>query len=133
MKVLPSNFQKVVLISLSIFAISCGKKEEKAETTTLIEEPQAPVEKLTPLEEGKFLVEGADCLACHKINEKLIGPSYEEVAAKYENTPENIELLADRIIKGSSGVWGNIPMAAHSGLSQENAKLMAAYVLSLKK
>ncbi|WP_312322248.1 c-type cytochrome [Soonwooa sp.] len=128
--------KKILLVAVGLLAFSCSKKAEATdskESTTLIEEPKQEEAKLTPLEEGKSLVEGADCLACHKVNEKMIGPAYEEVAAKYENTPENIDALAEKIIQGSSGVWGNVPMAAHPGLSKENAKLMASYVLSLKK
>ncbi|MFN3021255.1 c-type cytochrome [Chryseobacterium sp. TY3] len=128
--------KRIILVAVGLLAFSCSKKAEATdskESTTLIEEPKQEEAKLTPLEEGKSLVEGADCLACHKINEKMIGPAYEEVAAKYENTPENIDALAEKIIQGSSGVWGNVPMAAHPGLSKENAKLMASYVLSLKK
>ncbi|MFW2136472.1 c-type cytochrome [Soonwooa sp.] len=128
--------KRIILVAVGLLAFSCSKKAEATdskESTTLIEEPKQEEAKLTPLEEGKSLVEGADCLACHKVNEKMIGPAYEEVAAKYENTPENIDALAEKIIQGSSGVWGNVPMAAHPGLSKENAKLMASYVLSLKK
>ncbi len=128
--------KKILLIAVGLLAFSCSKKGEATdskESTTLIEEPKQEEAKLTPLEEGKSLVEGADCLACHKINEKMIGPAYQDVAAKYENTPENIDALGEKIIEGSSGVWGNVPMAAHPGLSKENAKLMATYVLSLKK
>ncbi len=128
--------KKILLVAVGLLAFSCSKKAEATdskESTTLIEEPKQEEAKLTPLEEGKSLVEGADCLACHKVNEKMIAPAYEEVAAKYENTPENIDALAEKIIQGSSGVWGNVPMAAHPGLSKENAKLMASYVLSLKK
>ena len=129
--------KKILLVAAGLLVFSCSKKVEATdsskESSTLIEEPKQEEAKLTPLEEGKSLVEGADCLACHKINEKMIGPAYEEVAAKYENTPENIEVLAEKIIEGSSGVWGSVPMAAHPGLSKDNAKLMASYVLSLKK
>ncbi|HCN83750.1 MAG TPA: cytochrome c class I, partial [Sphingobacteriaceae bacterium] len=45
------------------------------------------------------------CLVCHKLNEKLIGPAYSDVAKKYPSTPANINMLADKIIKGGSGVW----------------------------
>lgn len=124
--------KKVVLILSITLLASCDKKVEPVESTSPTE-VQEPEVKLTPLEEGKSLVEGADCLACHKINETMIGPAYQDVAAKYENTPENVDMLADKIINGTSGVWGSVPMAPHSGLSKENAKLMAAYVLSQKK
>lgn len=124
--------KKIVLILTIALLGSCDKKVEPVESS-LSTETQEPEVKLSPLEEGKSLVEGSDCLACHKINETMIGPAYQQVAAKYENTPENVDMLADKIINGTSGVWGDVPMAPHSGLSKENAKLMAAYVLSQKK
>ncbi|PSD43688.1 cytochrome C [Elizabethkingia anophelis] len=79
----------------------------------------------------KKLVEGADCLSCHKVDAKLVGPSYQDVAAKY--TDADIDHLAGKIIEGGKGVWGDIPMTPHAGLSQDNAKLMVRYILSLKK
>lgn len=110
---------------------SCSKNENSGNKDVLVEEAPAPKVVTDPIAEGKSLIEGSDCLGCHKLDETLIGPSYKEVAAKYENTPENVEMLADQIINGSSGVWGNVPMPAH-GFSRENAKFMAQYILSLK-
>lgn len=124
--------KKLILVVTALVLASCSKKVEPVESSST-ETSAEPTVKLSPLEEGKSLVEGADCLACHTINEKMIGPAYQDVAAKYQNTPENIDMLADKIIQGSSGVWGDVPMAPHNGLSKESAKLMATYVLSLKK
>lgn len=113
---------------------SCSKSENSGNKDVLVSEPEpAPKVVTDPVAEGKSLVEGADCLGCHKLDEKMIGPSYKEVAKKYENTPENVEMLAEKIIKGSSGIWGDVPMPAHNGLSIENAKFMAQYILSLKE
>ena len=85
---------------------------------------------LTPEEEGKQLVEGADCLSCHKVDGKLVGPSYQEVAAKY--TEADIDKLATKIIDGGKGVWGEIPMTPHAGLSPDNAKLMVNIFFQLR-
>lgn len=124
--------RKVMLMMIFAISLSCSKNENSGNKDVLVEE-EVPAPKVVsdPIAEGKSLIEGSDCLGCHKVNETLIGPSYKEVAAKYENTPENVELLADQIINGSSGVWGNVPMPAH-GFSKENAKFMAQYILSLK-
>jgi cytochrome c len=81
--------------------------------------------------EGKSLVEGTDCLSCHKIDSKLVGPAYQEVAAKYKEA--DVDMLAQKIIDGGRGNWGEIPMTPHAGLSKDNAKLMVKYILSLKK
>ncbi len=81
---------------------------------------------------GEMLISKSDCLGCHKVNEKLVGPSYLEVAAKYEATEANKELLANKIVNGGSGVWGEIPMAPHPTISKDDAKEMVTYILSLK-
>lgn len=115
----------------SFIVISCGKKEEPVKTELKAEptEQTATVTK-TPEEEGKELIAGSDCLTCHKEDAKLIGPAYQDVAAKY--TEADIDMLADKIVNGGSGVWGDVPMAAHAGMDKENAKKMVKYILSLK-
>ena len=82
---------------------------------------------------GLALIAGSDCLTCHKVAEKNIGPAYQDVAAKYENTDDNIEMLAGKIIKGGSGNWGAIPMTPHANLSEEDAEAMVKYIFLLKK
>ena len=82
---------------------------------------------------GLALVAGSDCLTCHKTSEKNIGPAYKDVAAKYENTEENVKMLAAKVIKGGSGVWGAVPMTPHPQISEEDAEAMVKYVLLLKK
>ncbi len=124
--------KKAVLMLVLAISISCSKSENSGNKEVLREGNTTAAKVVTdPVAEGKTLIEGSDCLGCHKLDEKMIGPSYKEVAAKYENTPENVEMLADKIIKGSSGVWGDVPMPAH-GFSKENAKFMAQYILSAK-
>ncbi len=124
--------KKVILTVLLMVIFSCSKSENSGNKEVIASEPESAPKVVTdPIAEGKSLVEGSDCLGCHKLDEKMIGPSYKEVAAKYENTPENVEMLAEKILKGSSGVWGDVPMPAH-GFSKENAKFMAQYILSLK-
>lgn len=83
------------------------------------------------IEEGRILVGASDCKTCHSINNRIIGPAHMDVAKKYETTDENVEMLANRIIKGGSGVWGETPMNPHVDLSIDDAKKMARYVLSL--
>ncbi|AKD02074.1 c-type cytochrome [Pontibacter korlensis] len=84
-------------------------------------------------EKGAKLIAMSDCLSCHQEDKKLVGPSYVEVAEKYEFNDKNVDYLAEKIIKGGAGVWGQIPMTSHPDLSQDDAKEMAKYVLSLKK
>lgn len=92
----------------------------------------APVDNKADIQKGMTLLAKSDCLTCHKIGEKVIGPSYKDVAKKYTASASNIKMLAGKIIKGGSGVWGPIPMTAHATLSQADAELMVKYILSLK-
>ena len=92
----------------------------------------APIDNKADIQKGMTLLAKSDCLTCHKIGEKVIGPSYKDVAKKYTASASNIKMLAGKIIKGGSGVWGPIPMTAHATLSQADAELMVKYILSLK-
>ena len=83
--------------------------------------------------EGEKLIAKSDCIGCHKLDKKLIGPSYLEIAKKYPLTDKNVAYLTGKIIKGGSGVWGAIPMSAHASLKKDDAISMATYILSLKK
>jgi cytochrome c len=82
---------------------------------------------------GEKLIAKSDCVGCHKLDKKMIGPSYVEIAKKYPNNDKNVDYLAGKIIKGGAGVWGTMPMSAHSSLKKEDAKSMAKYILGLKK
>src|SRR6478609_2869978 len=124
------------LIIASIVAIvvfSCGSKKEKAAT----EDYGTPKEEVaTPqasdaIAQGEALMKASDCKTCHHPVNKIIGPAHTDVAKKYEFNEANVKMLADKIIKGGTGVWGQIPMTAHPDISQDDAEKMARYVLSL--
>lgn len=83
-------------------------------------------------EKGSNLITKSDCLTCHKIKEKNIGPAYVAIAGKYPPAPENIVYLTSKIIKGGKGVWGEVPMTPHPTISQKDATEMVNYILSLK-
>lgn len=83
-------------------------------------------------DKGLELIASNDCTTCHAIDKKITGPAYRDVANKYENNQATIDSLAGKVIKGGSGVWGNIPMTPHPALSEADAKEMVKYVLSLK-
>lgn len=83
-------------------------------------------------EKGAELIKQSDCLTCHNEDNKIVGPAYRDVAKKYESNDKNVSYLAEKIIKGGSGVWGDVPMTPHPALSEDDAKEMARYVLSLK-
>ncbi|HVO06411.1 MAG TPA: c-type cytochrome [Burkholderiaceae bacterium] len=78
------------------------------------------------------LAEKKNCLACHQVDKKLVGPAYKDVAAKYAGQKDAVAKLADKIQKGGTGVWGQIPMPANPQVNAEEAKSLATWVLSLK-
>lgn len=114
-------------ITLSLAACG-GAGTDQKETGTTATTPAQPAKT-----GGELLIAKADCVGCHHKENKLIGPSYIEVADKYEATEENINLLTEKIIKGGKGVWGPIAMTPHPNLPESDAKEMAKYILSLKK
>jgi len=87
----------------------------------------------TPSAPGAQLIAKSDCLGCHKEQEKLIGPAYADVAKKYTSSPAVIDTLANKVIKGGKGNWGDVPMSGHPSLSMDDARTMVKYILSLKK
>lgn len=78
------------------------------------------------------LAKAKNCMACHAVDTKLVGPSYKDVAAKYAGQKDAAAKLADKIIKGGSGVWGAIPMPANAQVNEAEAKKLAAWVLTVK-
>lgn len=80
---------------------------------------------------GKKLIEGSDCMACHKKDSKSIGPAYREVALKYKGDNKALETLTKKIISGGSGVWGETAMAAHPQISTADASEMVKYILNI--
>jgi cytochrome c len=76
------------------------------------------------------LAKAKNCLACHSVAQKMIGPAYKDVAAKYAGQGKEAE-LADKIIKGGKGAWGEIPMPPNN-VTADEAKKLAEWVLSLK-
>jgi cytochrome c len=112
--------------------VACSSKPEnknKEEYVANEEKQEAPASDAIAV--GEALVKANDCKTCHHPTNKIIGPAHLDVAKKYEFTKANVEMLADKIIKGGSGVWGEVPMNPHPDLSKGDAEKMAAYVLSL--
>ncbi|MBK8188711.1 MAG: ThuA domain-containing protein [Cellvibrio sp.] len=77
------------------------------------------------------LIDANNCLGCHNMDERRIGPSYKEVAAKYKQDPNALEYLVNKMANGGSGAWGQLNMPAFPGLSEDNRRLLASYILSL--
>ena len=78
------------------------------------------------------LAQKKNCMACHSIDKKVVGPAYKDVAAKYAGQKDAADKLAQKIMKGGSGVWGPVPMPANTQVNEAEAKQLATWVLSLK-
>ena len=86
----------------------------------------------TPALADLKLATDKNCMACHAVDKKLVGPSYKDVAAKYAGQKDAVDKLAGKIIKGGSGVWGAIPMPANAQVNPAEAKILATWVLAQK-
>lgn len=78
------------------------------------------------------LAQKKNCMACHALDKKLVGPAYKDVAAKYADQKDAVAMLATKIQKGGAGVWGQIPMPANPQVSADEAKQLATWVLTVK-
>lgn len=73
-----------------------------------------------------------NCVACHQVDTKLVGPAFKDVAAKFGDRKDAVEFLAGKIKSGSTGEWGQIPMPPNVNVSEADAKALAEWILTLK-
>ncbi len=78
----------------------------------------------------KDLATKSACFACHAVDKKLVGPSYQDVAKKYAGDKTAEAKLAEKIKKGGSGVWGAIPMPPNAAVKDEDIKALAKWILA---
>lgn len=128
---------KKIILSAFVLAMlaACGGAGDKKESGD--KEPATSGSDLSSnpdYQKGLALVGKSDCFTCHKIDEAFVGPTYKDVANKYKDADAGtITKLAENIIKGSRGVWGESSMTPHASLSQADAEAMVKYILLLKK
>jgi len=124
-------------IALTIFVCHASaqvKKKSVAQKKVVAAAPKPPPPPFATaqeIEDGKNLIAKSDCLACHKVDDKLVGPAYAAVAGKYPQNENTVSLLSDKVIKGGSGVWGTVPMAPHPAIALADANKMIKYILTL--
>lgn len=82
-------------------------------------------------DEGADLAKAKNCMSCHAIDKKLVGPSYKDVAAKYKGDKGAVDKLAAKVKAGGKGAWGEIPMPPNN-VTEDEAKKLVAWVLSQK-
>jgi len=120
--------KKTVFIIMVVTVLaSCGGSGSKEEKPKVVDITEDPV-----YQKGVEIVANSDCKTCHMIEEKNVGPAWRDVANKYADSANAVAYLSHKIINGGSGVWGQVPMAAHPTMSQEDAEALAKYVLLLK-
>ena len=85
-----------------------------------------------PAMADEALAKSKNCMACHAIDKRLVGPAYKDVAKKYAGQKDAEATLVTHVIKGSKGVWGPVPMPANANVNEAEAKQLVAWVLSLK-
>jgi cytochrome c len=78
------------------------------------------------------LAQKKNCMACHAIDKKLVGPSYKDVAAKYAGQKDAVDKLAQKVLKGGTGAWGAVPMPANPQVTEAEAKQLVSWILTQK-
>ncbi|HKZ68089.1 MAG TPA: c-type cytochrome [Chitinophagaceae bacterium] len=131
--------KRIFITAFAIAALIACNSNDKSTTTDTTETKEAEKSTETSITDnpdyqaGLALIAQSDCLTCHKVDEPLTGPTYRDVANKYaDQAPGIIPVLAEKIIKGGSGVWGQVPMLPHPTISQADAETMVKYILLLK-
>lgn len=79
------------------------------------------------------LAKKSNCIACHTIDKKLVGPAWHDVAVKYKGDKGAVATLSSKIIAGGKGVWGPVPMPANPKLAEADAKELATFIMGLAK
>lgn len=86
----------------------------------------------SPAIADEALAKSKNCLACHAMDKKLVGPSFKEISTKYEGRKDGIDFLVTKVKKGGQGTWGPIPMPANAQVTDEEARLLVKWILSPK-
>lgn len=102
----------------SIYKKSSTAKHSKAANSRLVQ--------------GKLLIANSNCLSCHRTDIKLIGPAFKDIAVRYSAVKGNTKLLAQKVIAGGSGNWGELTMSPHPEIALDKASKMVDYILSIK-
>ena len=87
---------------------------------------------VSPALADQKLAAAKNCMACHAVDKKLVGPSYKDIAAKYANQKDALDKLSAKVIKGGAGVWGPVPMPANAQVSPDEAKKLVGWILTQK-
>ncbi|HVZ98556.1 MAG TPA: c-type cytochrome [Chitinophagaceae bacterium] len=132
--------RKLAILPLLFILAACGgnSSQSSGSSSTSAADTSASTTAATDLssnpdyQKGLALASKSNCFTCHKIDEKLIGPAYKDVAKKYAGNDTAVTYLAHKIISGGKGVWGDVVMTPHPELSEADAEQIVKYILLLK-
>jgi len=103
------------------------------QTTAAASAPTTAAGAPLDMKSGLAMMQKDGCSACHAIDKKIVGPAYEDVAAKYRNDKSAEAKLVQKVKSGGSGVWGQVPMPPNSAVPDQDIKALVAWILTLKK
>ena len=84
-----------------------------------------------PAMADEAMAKAKNCMACHSVDKKVVGPAYKDVAKKFAGQAGAVDTLTNAILKGSQGVWGAVPMPPNTNVTPDEAKKLADWILSL--
>ncbi len=87
----------------------------------------------TPALADMALATAKNCMACHAVEKKLVGPSYKDIATKYAGQADAVDKLSSKVVKGGSGAWGPVPMPANAQVNDAEARKLVAWILAGSK
>lgn len=121
--------KKLILPLFLVTLLACkstSKTTSSADTATFT---------IDSAEEGRglTLIGSHDCVTCHRIADKNIGPAFEQIAKRYELNNANVNKLSAKVIKGGWGNWGKVPMVPHPDTDIDSVRVMVRTILSMKK
>ena len=87
----------------------------------------------TPALADMALATTKNCMACHAVDKKLVGPSYKDIATKYAGQADAADKLANKVVKGGSGAWGPVPMPANAQINDADAKKLVNWIMAGSK
>ena len=129
----------LALLPLIILLAACGGNSNESTSSTATDSSTTTqgaandISTNPDYQKGLALVAKSNCLTCHKVEEKLIGPAYKDVANKYAGNDTAVTYLAHKVIAGGKGVWGEVAMTPHPDVSEADAEQMVKYILLLKQ
>ncbi|MDP7395767.1 MAG: hypothetical protein QGF67_17740 [Lentisphaeria bacterium] len=99
---------------------------DQAATPAVAPPPRQAAPRLSA---AQRLMKRSDCLSCHTLDNKIVGPSFRDIASRYQGTPGIVEVLAGKVKDGGSGNWGNVPMSPHAQFTDEELQTMVTWIL----